>query len=79
MSLNISAASEALAIVALSLALYYFYFCVVRGKLEARSLASRSPRLQAVLRAWWGRPLLALGCLAIMGIVLSYILQRIAR
>ena len=74
MSLNISATSEALAILVLSLALYYFYFCVVTRKLEARGLASRSPKLQAVLGAWWGRPLLALGGLAIGFALLSILM-----
>ena len=65
MSLNISGTSEALAILALSLALYYFYFCVLTRRLQELALARRSATLQAILKAWWGRPLLALVCLAV--------------
>jgi hypothetical protein len=55
----------ALAILAGSLVLYYFYLCLVTRKLEARGLAGRSAKLHAILKTWWGRPALALVCLAV--------------
>ena len=65
MSFHIPANLMVLAVLAGSSALYYFYFFVVTRKLQELALARRWATLQAVLKAWWGRPLLALVCLAV--------------